>query len=168
MVELMMFVVLLGMAVAVVAGWRVLSRPDAEQIDDARSVVTPGPNGTMTVVVSNPASEPVVVTACARPAASVHLLGRDRVIRSLNAQERRNATQAPRQLLGSVAAGEQSTWVVMGDATTSKVCRVILSVYQPGGRVRVHEHVVQPDRKVTAGPTGARPAVRPPHHTTTD
>jgi hypothetical protein len=168
MVELMMFVVLLGMAVAVVAGWRVLSRPDAEQIDDARSVVTPGPNGTMTVAVSNPASEPVVVTACARPASSVHLPGRGRVIRALNAQERRNSTRAPRQLLGSVAPGEQSTWVVMGDATTSKVCRVILSIYQPGGRVRVHEHVVQSERVAGATTADTRTVVRPPHHTTTD
>jgi hypothetical protein len=167
-VELMMFVLVLVMVVAVVAGWRVLSRPAAEQIDDARSVVTPGPNGTMTVAVSNPASEPVVVTACARPASSVHLLGRDRVIRPLNAQERRNSTRAPRQLLGSVAAGDQSTWVVMGDATTSKVCRVILSIYQPGGRVRVHEHVVQSERVATPSSTGPRPLARPPHRTTTD
>lgn len=163
-----MIAVLVLVAVAVVAGWRVLSRADAEQIDDARSLVTAGPNGTMNVMVANPASEPVVVTACARPAASVHRLGRDRLIRSLNAQERRNATRAPRQLLGSVGAGDQSTWVVMGDATTAKVCRVILSIYQPGGRVRVHEHVVQAEKRLIADPTGLRPAARPPHRTTTD
>jgi hypothetical protein len=165
-VELMMAVVLVVVAVAVVAGWRVLARPAAEQIHDARSSVTAGPNGTMTVRVTNPASEPVVVTACARPAAPLHLLGRNRVVRSLSTQERRDATRAPRQLLGSVGAGDQSTWVVMGDATTAKVCRVILRLYQPGGRVRVHEHVVQAEKRLSPG--GPRPAIRAPYRTATD
>jgi hypothetical protein len=97
----------------------------------------------MTVVVTNPGAEAVVVTACARPANRLSLLGRDQVRRSRSQQERRNSSRAARQLLGSVAPGGRSTWTVVGDASTRPVCRVVLSLYQAQGRVRVHEQVVR-------------------------
>jgi hypothetical protein len=169
MTELMMVAVFLAMGAALVFGWRALSRTDQELVDDARSTVLPGPNGTMTVVVANPASEAVVVTACARPAAALRWFGKDHLIRGLNQQERRNSARASRQLLGTVPAGDQTTWVVTGEATESRICKVILSVYQPNGRVRVHEHLVHAQRVVET-PTVARhrPAVRRHHHSATD
>jgi hypothetical protein len=170
MTELMMVAVFLAMGAALVFGWRALSRTDQELVDDARSTVLPGPNGTMTVVVANPASEAVVVTACARPAAALRWFGKDHLIRGLNQQERRNSARASRQLLGTVPAGDQTTWVVTGEATESRVCKVILSVYQPNGRVRVHEHLVHANPVVATPTTVARhrPVVRRHHHSATD
>jgi hypothetical protein len=141
--ELVAFAGFAIMAVALVLGWRMFSRNDADQASDARSTVTAGPDGTMTVVVANPGTEPVVVTACARPANRFRPFGRNQVRRARSQQERRTSSRAARQLLGSVAPGGEATWTVIGDATTRPICRVVLSLYQASNRVRVHEQVVR-------------------------
>ncbi len=143
MVELLAVVGLAILVTAGVLGRHTWSRRDVTESADARSSVRGERDGTMTVVVTNPGAEAVVVTACARPANRLSLLGRDQVRRSRSQQERRNSSRAARQLLGSVAPGGRSTWTVVGDASTRPVCRVVLSLYQAQGRVRVHEQVVR-------------------------
>jgi hypothetical protein len=97
----------------------------------------------MTVVVANPGPEAVVVTACARPANRFRLFGRDQIRRARSQQERRTSSRAARQLLGSVGPGGEASWTVVSDTSTGPVCRVVLSLYQAGNRVRVHEQVVR-------------------------
>jgi hypothetical protein len=142
-VELVAFAGFLFIAVALVLGWRAFARNDTDQAGDAHSRVTAGPDGTMTVLVANPGSEPVVVTACARSANRLRIFGRDQIRRARSQQERRTSSRAASQLLGSVAPGGEATWTVVGDATTRPVCRVVLSLYQANSRVRVHEQVVR-------------------------
>jgi hypothetical protein len=164
--ELVMLAVFSLTAGALAFGWWVFSRNDADQAGDARSSVTAGTDGTMTVVVANPASEPVVVTACARPAGRLRLFGRAQIHRARTQQERRSSSRASRQLLGSVPPGGEATWTVVGDASTRPVCRVVLSLYQPNGRVRVHESVVRTEPGlVDVGEIGRRSFARPQHGT---
>lgn len=163
MEELIVVAVLCVLAGSLGGGsWRRARRRDSDQVGDAVSTVTAGPDGTMTVVVANPGTEPVVVSACARPSGRFRRLGRGQVRRGRNPQERSNPSRAVRQLLGSVPPGGETTWHVVGDASTRPVCRVVLSVYQARGRVRVHESMVRTvPGSVEVGITRRRPLARP-------
>ena len=133
-------------------GWRLFSKRDREREGDARSSVIPAPDGTIRVIVTNPGPEPVVVTAYAGGARSLRWWGRSEVRRRRSARERRQACLASRQLLGSVAPGGRSTWLVVDEARSRPLCRVVLSLYQAAGRVRVHEALVR-----TEPPVGIQP-----------
>ena len=143
MVELISALAVFATAAAVAIVWRLFSRGNKEREGDARSAVIPDPDGTIRVVVTNPGPEPVVVTACALRAGRPRWWGRSEVRRRPSQKERRESWRAHRQLLGSVPSGGKSTWVVVGDGGSGPLCRVVLSLYQTAGRVRVHEALVR-------------------------
>jgi len=51
-----------------------------------------------------------------------------------------------------VAPGGRSSWIVVDEARSRPLCRVVLSLYQAAGRVRVHEALVR-----TEPPVGIQP-----------
>lgn len=151
MVELVSLLAFVAGAACAGIWWRRYSRADPEREGDARSSVTPIPDGTIRVVVTNPGPEAIVVTACARPVGSLRRWGRSQVRRPRSQREQRDAWRASRHLLGSVAPGGKATWIVVDDARSRPLCRVVLNLYQAAGRVRVHEALVR-----TAPPVGLR------------
>lgn len=148
MVELLIVLAVVAGAAAGGIGWRLRSNLRREREGDARSCLVPVSDGTIRVIVSNPGPEPVVVTACARPAGSPRWWRRSQVHRRRKPAERQDAWRASRQILGSVAPGGRATWVVVDDTVRRSHCRVVLSLYQAAGRVRVHEAVVRTEPPV--------------------
>lgn len=140
-------------------GWWFFSRGNAAREGDAQSSVTPLPDGTVRVTVTNPGPEHVVVTAFARPVGCLRWAGPHQVRRSRRPGERQDSWRAFRHLLGSVPPGGESTWIVVGDVGSPR-CRVVLNLYQTAGRVRVHEAVV-PTEPLVGRRLGWRDLLRP-------
>lgn len=147
-VELISVLAVVAAAATAGIGWRLFRKVDRKRDGDARSLVIPAPDGTIRVVVTNPGPEPVVVTACARPAGRLRWQGRSEVRRRRSPKERRDAWRASRQILGSVPSGGRATWTVVDDTRSRPLCRVVLSLYQTAGRVRVHEATVRTEPPV--------------------
>jgi hypothetical protein len=135
------FVVGLGL-VAMFFRWLVVEgQRHGDEPTDAVSRVLPAAAGRRDVVITNPGLEPVVVGMAVR----LHRPGRfdtlrpHLIIRASRWQERRRHDRGATDVLGVVAPGETSSWSLLMSCRSE---RIVLLIGQPGGRLRVHEHLV--------------------------
>jgi hypothetical protein len=109
---------------------------------DARSTVRPGPDQTLLVRVVNPSGTAVTIGCRTRTSTApgrVQGLIPALVVRPATRSERRRVDRSASDFLGAVEAGSTRTWQIPYPIGPSR-CLVFLG--QPGGRLRVHDHVV--------------------------
>jgi hypothetical protein len=113
---------------------------------DALSVLARGPDETVLVDVVNPSESAVAVGRRTRRQVApglVHGLVPTLVIRAATRAERRRLDRGASEFLGAVEARSTRTWRIPS-AHLSGPSRCLVYLGQPGGRLRVHDHVVPP------------------------
>jgi hypothetical protein len=115
---------------------------DGDRPKDALSTVAPGPDQTLLVRVVNPSGTAVAIGCRTRTSMAPRRargLVPALVIRPATRSERRRLDRGASEFLGAVDAGSTRTWQIPSPIGPSR-CLVFLG--QPGGRLRVHDHMV--------------------------
>ena len=118
---------------------------DGDRPMDAVSTVAAGPDQTLLVRIVNPSGTAVAIG-----------LTPTLVIRAATRSERRRLDRGAADFLGAVEAGSTRTWKIPSPVGASR-CLVFLG--QPGGRLRIHDHVVPQ----VETPSSIRPGAPPDH-----
>jgi hypothetical protein len=132
---------------------------DGDRPMDAVSTVAAGPDQTLLVRIVNPSGTAVAIGWRTRMPATpgrVRGLTPTLVIRAATRSERRRLDRGAADFLGAVEAGSTRTWKIPSPVGASR-CLVFLG--QPGGRLRIHDHVVPQ----VETPSSIRPGAPPDH-----